>query len=111
MANVGDIYTVEIFFEDFPDQSKLRPVLIVDVEDNLYLFAEITSTPPKAPPTYFDRFKEPIHSWREAGLLNPSYVKTHKLHRAQEDKLLIYRGKLEGAKLITILNRIIEVNF
>lgn len=49
MADVGDIFTVEIFFEDFPDKSKLRPVLIVDVEDNLYLVAEITSTPPKMP--------------------------------------------------------------
>ena len=111
MASIGEIYTVEIFFDDDPSKSKLRPVLIINAENNIYTFAEITSTPPKVPPTYFDRFKKPIQDWQKAGLLNASYVKTHKLHRSGEDKLVKYRGKIEGEELIAILTRIVEVNY
>lgn len=112
MASIGDIYSVRIFYDDNPSQYKTRPVLVVnlDKELNLYTIAEITRTGPKTPPTYFDQFKEPIFYWRRAGLNSPSYVKTHKIHRVPEDKLLKYCGELESIELIRILNRIVEVN-
>ena len=59
MPNIGDIYSVEIFYDDNPSESKIRPVLVIDVEDNICLFVEITTTSPKTPPTYYDQFKEP----------------------------------------------------
>ena len=112
MAGIGDIYSVKIFYEDDPSQYKTRPVLVVDVEEelSLYTIAEITRTSPKNPPTYFDQFKEPIFDWRRAGLNSPSYVKTHKIHRVPEDKLLRYCGELGSNELVRILNRIVDVN-
>lgn len=112
MAYIGDIYSVRVFYDDNPSQYKTRPVLVVNVEEglSLYTIAEITRTSPKTPPTYFDQFKEPIFDWRKAGLNSPSYVKTHKIHRVPEDKLLKFCGALESNELIRILNRIVEVN-
>ncbi len=112
MANIGDIYSVKIFYDDNPSQHKTRPVLVVNVEEELglYTIAEITRTGPKNPPTYFDQFKEPIFDWRRAGLNSSSFVKTHKIHRVPEDKLLKFCGELEGNELVRILNRIVEVN-
>jgi mRNA interferase MazF len=107
---IGDIYSVEIYFEDNPSQSKLRPVLIIDIEDNVYLFAEITSVAPNNPPAYYDQFKIPINSWQQAGLLKPSFVKAHKLHKAEEDKFIIYRGKIEYPECTNILKKIIQLN-
>ncbi|KUO73230.1 MAG: hypothetical protein APF81_14015 [Desulfosporosinus sp. BRH_c37] len=50
-----------IFFEDNPSEFKIRPILIIEVDPDSALFtiAEITSSQPKIPPTYHDRFKEP----------------------------------------------------
>lgn len=112
MAGIGDIYSVKVFYNDNPSQYETRPVLVVNLEEvlGLYTIAEITRTGPKTPPTYFDQFKEPIFDWKRAGLISPSYVKTHKIHRVPEDKLLKYCGELESNELVRILNRIVEVN-
>ncbi|MEL7658597.1 MAG: hypothetical protein AAGU75_22120, partial [Bacillota bacterium] len=82
MPNIREIYRVRIFFEDDPTQFKTRPILIIDVDSDSELFTitEITSSMPKNPPTYHDRYKEPIINWRRSGLNEPSYVKTHKIY-------------------------------
>ncbi len=113
MAKTGDIYSVRIFYEDNTQEYKNRPVLIINVEEdlvNFYTVAEITKSAPSNPPRYYDRFKEPILHWRKSGLKSPSYVKTHKIHKIPEDKLLKFCGELEENELIRILYRIVEVN-
>lgn len=79
-------------------------------EDNTYVIAEITKTKPKIPPTYYDQFKEPIEKWKQAGLHEKSYVKTHKLHRIESDKLINRIGKTDTTDFNNIIERVIEVN-
>ncbi|KUO53154.1 MAG: hypothetical protein APF76_03685 [Desulfitibacter sp. BRH_c19] len=111
MSYIGNIYWLEIYYED-KDESKIRPILIVNHEkdSNLLTIAEITSSPPNNPATYFDQFKEPIYKWKDAGLSRLSYVKTHKLHRIAKDELGSYCGELDGDEFFRILDKIIEVN-
>jgi mRNA interferase MazF len=111
MINIGNIYWLEVFYED-EDESKVRPVLVVnyDKNSNLLTIAEITSSPPNNPLTYFDQFKEPIYKWKEAGLSRLSYVKTHKLHRIDKDEIGSFCGELDSDEYIRILDRIIETN-
>ncbi|MHB1405546.1 MAG: type II toxin-antitoxin system PemK/MazF family toxin [Desulfitobacteriaceae bacterium] len=112
MPDIREIYRVKVFFEDNPSEFKIRPILIVDFDTDSALFTitEITSTQPKVPPTYHDRFKEPIINWRRAGLTEPSYVKTHKIFRIEQDKFLEFVGEVPGLDFDRILARIIEVN-
>jgi len=65
---------------------------------------------PTVPPTYHDRFKEPIINWRRAGLTEPSYVKTHKIYRIGQDKLLKLVGKVTAHDFDRILAKIIDVH-
>lgn len=65
MIQVGDIYLVEVAFEDDPSKSKPRPVVIIDVDKNnnvtFLAISEITSQSPSNPPKYYDQFKSPIN--------------------------------------------------
>lgn len=112
MDILGNIYWLEIYYED-KNESKVRPVLVVACEkdSNLLTIAEITSSPPNSPQTYFDQFKEPIYKWKEAGLSRLSYVKTHKLHRIESDEIGSFCGELDISEFIRILDRIIDVNY
>lgn len=111
MANIGDIYWTEIYYED-KVESKVRPVLVVndEVGSSLLTIAEITSSPPNSPPIYFDQYKEPIYKWKDAGLSRLSFVKTHKLHRIAKNELGTYCGELDWNEFLRILDRIIAVN-
>ena len=112
MPDIREIYRVKVFFGENPSEFKIRPVLVIDADPDsrLYTITEITSSPPRVPPTYHDQFKEPIINWRRAGLTEPSYVKTHKVFRVEQDKLLQFVGEIPGADFDRILDRIIEVN-
>ena len=112
MPDIREIYRVKVFFEDNPSEFKTRPILIIEVDPDSTLFTitEITSSQPKVPSTYHDQFKEPIINWRRTGLTEPSYVKTHKIYRIEQDKLLEFVGEVPCLDFDRILTRIIEVN-
>jgi len=112
MAKIGDIYRAEICFEDNPNSSKTRPVLILGDKDDqgLYLIVEITSVPPHVPPKYHDRFKEPINKWVQAGLGKPSWVKTHKLNRVEESAFQSFYGELDSQELHDISLKVVQLH-
>ncbi|RSK56635.1 type II toxin-antitoxin system PemK/MazF family toxin [Bacillus canaveralius] len=100
--DVGDIYYVDIAFEDDQTFSKERPVVVIDVEDGdilILTISEITTTAPNTPPKYHDQFKSPINNYGTAGLSRMSYVKAHKLKRIPESALKTYVGKMEETDL------------
>jgi mRNA interferase MazF len=85
---LGEIYWIEVGYEDFPDESKIRPAVIVGEEDrSLLILVATTSVPPNDPPKYFDQFKIPVLNWRKAGLLKPSWVQGYKLIRLTREDL------------------------
>lgn len=74
--NVGDIFWLNVTFEDDPDSSKRRPAIIVGgTADELFILVSTTSQPPSDPPSYYDQFKIPILNWRNNGFTKPSWVK------------------------------------
>ena len=74
--NVGDIFWLDVEFEDEPDTSKRRPVIIVAGNaDELLILVSTTSQPPSNPPSFYDQFKIPILKWRNNGFTKPSWVK------------------------------------
>jgi hypothetical protein len=75
----GDIYSVFFKYED-RSGGKTRPVLIVDVENDIALGVaiKITSKGPKNPPTPHDAYRIPIKHWKEAGLNKESWARCEK---------------------------------
>ncbi|AVB12165.1 type II toxin-antitoxin system PemK/MazF family toxin [Bacillus subtilis] len=112
MTQVGDIYLVEVAFEDDPSKSKERPVVVIDVDeqDNITVLAisEITSQGPKNPPKYFDQFKTPINKWKQAGLDKMSYVKANKVNIIEEQALKKHLGSMEFEDLYRAIKKIEE---
>ncbi|MCO1604736.1 type II toxin-antitoxin system PemK/MazF family toxin [Desulfosporosinus nitroreducens] len=77
---LGEIFWFEVGYEDIPNESKIRPAVIVDEDDNeLLILVATTSVPPHDPPKYFDQFKIPVLNWRKVGLSKPSWVQSLKL--------------------------------
>jgi mRNA interferase MazF len=74
--NVGDIFWLDVEFEDEPDSSKRRPTIIIgSTSDEVFVLVSTTSQPPSDPPSYYDQFKIPILNWRNNGFTKPSWVK------------------------------------
>lgn len=112
MNEIGDVYKVLIYFDDGTNRYKSRPALIINKQTfqgvNIFTIAEITSVSPKSPPTYYDGFKVPIREWGKIGLDKKSYVKTHNIHKIEEDKLYEYIGKMNNKDFELIFDTIIE---
>lgn len=87
--NVGDIFWLDVEFEDEPDSSKRRPAIIIGgTLDELFIVVSTTSQPPGDPPSYYDQFKIPILNWRNNGLTKPSWVKGLFLLRYSNEHLM-----------------------
>jgi mRNA interferase MazF len=66
---LGDIYYINKAFDDDPANSKIRPAIIVDIDEEngvFYTFIATTTKGKKNPPLYFDEFKYPILNWRRS---------------------------------------------
>ncbi len=88
MFDKGDIFWLEIQYEDIPGESKIRPAIIIDKIENYYFILISTTTQsPSNPPSYFDQFKIPILNWRKAGLLKPSWGLGYRLIKLTELEL------------------------
>nr|WP_240986842.1 type II toxin-antitoxin system PemK/MazF family toxin [Acididesulfobacillus acetoxydans] len=71
---LGEVFWLDVAYEDAPDESKRRPVIIVAKAENEFLIlVATTSVPPHDPPKYHDRYKIPIVNWRRAGLFEPTW--------------------------------------
>ena len=112
MINIGDIYLVNIYFKGFSGNYKTRPVLIInnDNSQSICTIAEITSKPPKSPPSYYDQFKEKIIFWQECGLNKQSYVKCNNIHNIDPSRLLKKIGSMKPEEFSRIANAIIKAN-
>lgn len=73
---LGDIYYIDRAYEENPNESKLRPAVIVGIDEDkefIYTLIATTSKGRSNPPKYHDRFKHPILNWRNEGLTEPSW--------------------------------------
>ena len=85
---LGEIFWLEVGYQDNPSESKIRPAIIVAEKDNYLLtLVATTSVPPNDPPKYFDQFKIPILNWHRSGLLKPSWVQGLRLIHLTREQL------------------------
>ncbi len=88
MFEIGEVYWLEVEYEDIPNESKRRPAIIIDKkEDRLFILVSTTSQSPKDPPSYFDQFKIPIYNWRKIGLPQASWGLGYRLIELTNEEL------------------------
>ncbi|MFA6808921.1 MAG: hypothetical protein WCR27_08000 [Eubacteriales bacterium] len=111
IPDVRDVYTAIIYYKGLKGDKKLRPVVIINMIDSKRCtIAEITSVPPKDPPNYFARFKEPILKWQECGLDKASWVKCFKenIHNINVNRLHQYIGTMNYQDFINVVKNIYD---
>lgn len=107
MPNSKDIYLVRMYYKGQSEAFKSRPVLILNNLGNGWVtIVEITSVPPKQPPSHYDKFKEPIIKWKQCGLANPSFIKCKNIHNIEISRLFKKIGIMEDDEFINIIDKI-----
>lgn len=55
IPSIQDVYLMRVYFKGVSDDFKVRPVLLIDFDEELQLFTivEITSVSPQMPPGYY----------------------------------------------------------
>ena len=91
-----DIWYAKVHFEEFPNEFKKRPVLIIEKKEGenllaVYISLKITSHPPR----HEFAGEYVISQWREAGLKMPSTVRTYRYFELEERNLIRKLGRLE----------------
>jgi len=85
---LGEIYWLDIEYEDDPKESKRRPAIIIGkIANSLFILVSTTSQSPSDPPSYYDQFKIPILNWRKYGFSKPSWGLGYRLIRLTADEL------------------------
>lgn len=86
--DLGEMFWLEVEYEDDPNESKRRPAIIVSkIENNLFILVSTTSQSPSDPPSYYDQFKIPIYNWRKYGFSKPSWGLGYRLIRLTDEEL------------------------
>jgi len=86
--DLGEIFWLEVEYEDDPNEFKRRPAIIVGkIENSLFILVSTTSQSPNDPPSYYDQFKIPIYNWRKYGFLKPSWGLGYRLIRLTDKEL------------------------
>lgn len=76
MFELGDIFYIEVAYDDDPTQSKRRPAIIIsEDEEDLKILITTTSKERNHPFHRHDYYKIPIHNWRKSGLTEPSWCR------------------------------------
>lgn len=109
---ISEIWTARIYFKGKTGESKPRPVLVINFQEESgeYTIQEITSVKPKDPPTYYDGFKKIIEKWKDSGLDELSYVKCAptNTHRVERVRLRDYIGITDEDDFEAIIEKILE---
>ena len=44
---IGDMFKIRLAYEDSPEQSKMRPIVIIDIDDDDLFYVKFTSKAPQ----------------------------------------------------------------
>lgn len=85
-----EIWLANVRFEDNPEESKLRPVLIIDKQNMFILSFKMTSHEPRQ--KYFGEYA--IRFFKEAGLRKPTVIRLSKKLALLENEFKHKIGRL-----------------
>ncbi len=93
MYSFGDVLIINFPFTDGRG-SKRRPVMVIkDTNDKDLLIAKITSQ------LYTTRFDIRLQDWKNAGLISPSVIRTHKIQTLYTSLIFGHIGRLTPTDL------------
>ena len=75
--SIGNVYKGYFQYQDSADRD-FRRLLLTDISGDIGIMTQITGQPPNNPPKYYDRYREPIEKWEQAGLTRKSYARVNK---------------------------------
>ena len=94
------VWRAIVRFEDDPNSSKERPVIILDDRTALCLSLKVTSKVKN------DRYHVKLEQWEAAGLTRPSWVDISKIITLQEGDFVKEIGKLDIVDITAIVRRL-----
>lgn len=95
-----DIYWADVPYEDEPETSKLRPVIIARDKITTVLVIHVTSHSARE----YDRYDYEIQDWMDAGLAKPSTIRVSKIVQLAPGKLHEYIGRLSLDDIFAVQN-------
>jgi hypothetical protein len=94
-----DIWLAEVKFEDI-NQSKLRPVIILETSQKAISVIKLSSKPPKFKSDYA------LKLWKESGLKKPTTVKTRNYILISTHKFIFRIGEIQTSDKSAIIDLI-----
>lgn len=85
-----DIWLANVRFEDNPEESKLRPVLVIDKQNMFILSFKMTSHTPRQ--NFYGEYS--IKYYKEAGLIKPTVIRLSKKLLLLENEFIHQIGRL-----------------
>ena len=85
-----DIWLANVRFEDNPEESKLRPVLVIDKQNMFILSFKMTSHTPRQ--NFYGEYS--ITSYQAAGLVKPTVIRLSKKLLLLENEFIHQIGRL-----------------
>lgn len=93
-----EIWLANVKFEDDPETTKARPVLVIDSNRVCILSLKITSKPPRN--NYYGEYQ--LLKWKAAGLVKPSTVRISKKLKLFERDFIRKIGRAAAIDIIKI---------
>ena len=89
---VKDIWYVKFPYEDDPQKSKIRPVIVLDKRNDSLevLSVKVTSKSPRDIDGVLDEYEVPIFNWQESNLIKPSVARISKIQLIHQNAFLEY---------------------
>lgn len=98
MIEKWEIWNVRYAYDDNPNETKIRPVLVIDAKKKIVVALKITSHEPRS--QFGGEYQ--ISKWKEAGLDKPSVIRCSKRATFEESDFILKRGKLQSGDIIAI---------
>lgn len=99
MPNKWEIWLVDMSFED-SIESKIRPVLVIEVEDNLIVVGKMTTHEPRD--NY--QYEYAMIDWKGAGLHRPTTLRLSQIIKYEPTCFIKKLGHVQPVDQISISN-------
>ncbi|MGG4344357.1 hypothetical protein [Paenibacillus lautus] len=103
---IGNIYKGYFQYQDRHETRDFRRLLLTDItgeNSEIGIVTQITGQGPKEPPGYYDKYREPIEKWKQAGLTKKSYARVNKNMPLPLNVLNNPIGRLDDEEFIRIV--------
>lgn len=99
-----DVVIADVYLEDKPDVSKPRPVVVLEVDDDLLVVVglKVTSHPPRP----WVAGEVVLQDWKEEGLMKPSVARCSKKVALTLPDIKLRCGSLSGRDRMAVLSSI-----